>query len=461
MEEGGQNSNDSKGEHLCVLIHGLWGNPSHLNYIVSSLREKYGESSLQILCPKSNAGNLTYDGIELGGERVAHEVEEAIKGSAEQGCKIRKLSVVGYSLGGLIARYAIGLLYAKGYFEDIEPINFTTFASPHVGVRSPARTSHFWNVLGARCVSTSGRQLFMIDSFRDTEKPLLSILATPGSIFMLALEKFRHRTLYANAINDLSAVYYTTAISRIDPFTQVDDLSVSYVDGYAPIVIDPDQSILIKPKSQSFLGQLTYSAYSMISVFSFRLAVFTVIGFVSVIFLINAAYQTIRSEKRIRLHEQGKSGVIYNTYRVPLITNGFRNAVEDMYETANAAQKPEYISGLTTATNERPHDMNGETPTPAQPLPAVATAYTATKPLQSTDNNTVHKSGEATFPTLALTAAQFQIIDNLDAVGFRKYPVHIHQVRHSHAAIIVRSPRESFKEGKIVVRHWLEKEFRI
>ncbi|EFQ97145.1 hypothetical protein MGYG_00188 [Nannizzia gypsea CBS 118893] len=461
MEDSDRPSSDAKADHLCVLIHGLWGNPSHLNYIVSALREKYGESTLQILCPKSNAGTLTYDGIELGGERVAHEVEETIRTSAEQGCKIRKLSVVGYSLGGLIARYAIGLLYAKGYFDDIEPVNFTTFASPHVGVRSPARTSHFWNVLGARCVSTSGRQLFMIDSFHDTGKPLLSILATPGSIFMLALAKFRYRTLYANAINDLSAVYYTTAISRIDPFTQVDDLSISYVDGYAPVVIDPDRPVRLKPKSQSLFDRLTSSAYSMISTFSFRLIIVTIVGFASVLFLTNAVYQTILSEKRIRLHKQGKSGVMYNTYRVPLIMKGFRNAVEDMYETANAAQKPEYISGSTPASEERLHDMNGETSKPAQPLPAVTTAYTETEPLQNTDNIAARQPSKPTFPTLALTAAQFQIIDNLDTVGFRKYPVHIHQARHSHAAIIVRSPRESFKEGKIVVRHWLEEEFRI
>ncbi|KAF3490750.1 lipase/serine esterase [Arthroderma uncinatum] len=458
MEESNLLPKQAKAEHLCVLIHGLWGNPTHLDYIVSSLREKYEESSLQILCPKSNAGTLTYDGIELGGERVAHEVEEAIRSSAEQGCKIRKLSVVGYSLGGLIARYAIGLLYAKGYFDDIEPVNFTTFASPHVGVRSPARKSHFWNVLGARCVSTSGRQLFMIDSFRDTGKPLLSILATPGSIFMLALAKFRHRTLYANAVNDLSAVYYTTAISRTDPFTQVDDLSISYVDGYAPVVINPDRPILLRPKSQSLIGWLASTARSTISVLPFRLFLFTVVGFASVIFVVNAAYQTILSEKRIRLHEQGRSGVFYNTYRVPLIMEGFRNAVEDMYETANAAQKPEYISN--PVPEEGPHGASSEYPNSTQPERAEA-ASTSKEPHQCADNTTTHEEGDAPFPTLALTTAQFRIIDNLDSVGFRKYPVYIHQVRHSHAAIIVRMPRESFKEGKIVVRHWIEEEFRI
>jgi len=61
---------------------------------------------------------------------------------------------------------------------------------------------------------------------------------------------------------------------------------------------------------------------------------------------------------------------------------------------------------------------------------------------------------------LALAPAQFEIIDGLNAVGFRKYPVYIHKARHSHAAIIVRMPKKGFEEGKIVVKHWLEEEFR-
>ena len=59
------------------------------------------------------------------------------------------------------------------------------------------------------------------------------------------------------------------------------------------------------------------------------------------------------------------------------------------------------------------------------------------------------------FPMLALTPDQFAMIDALDNVGIKKYPVHIHEARHSHAAIIVRMQRDTFREGKIVVRHWL------
>ena len=72
------------------------------------MRERYGHGRLHILVAERNSGNFTYDGIELGGERVAHEVEETLEALIANGHTIRKLSVVGYSLGGLVARYALG-----------------------------------------------------------------------------------------------------------------------------------------------------------------------------------------------------------------------------------------------------------------------------------------------------------------------------------------------------------------
>ncbi len=188
---------------------------------------------VHILVATSNTGSFTYDGIELGGERVAQEIEDTLEKLARSGQEIKKLSIVGYSLGGLIARYAIGLLNSKDWFDTVEPVNFATFATPHLGVRTPLLGfhNHLWNVLGARTLSVSGRQLFTIDSFRDTGRPLLSVLADSDSIFIAALSKFRNRVLYSNIVNDRSAVYYTTAISRIDPFTKPDEVKLNYLKG--------------------------------------------------------------------------------------------------------------------------------------------------------------------------------------------------------------------------------------
>eukprot|EP00955_Chlamydomonas_euryale_P049473 354264-Chlamydomonas_euryale.AAC.2 len=56
----------------------------------------------------------------------------------EEGLRVTKLSFIGYSLGGLISRYAVGILYARGWLAGgsgggVEPVNFVTVAAPHIG----------------------------------------------------------------------------------------------------------------------------------------------------------------------------------------------------------------------------------------------------------------------------------------------------------------------------------------
>jgi hypothetical protein len=88
--------------------------------VAKALRDEYSEDELYILPAEKNCGNFTYDGIELGGERVCAEIEDKLRNIEEQGGKITRLSIAGYSLGGLVSRYAVGLLYAKGILDDLE-----------------------------------------------------------------------------------------------------------------------------------------------------------------------------------------------------------------------------------------------------------------------------------------------------------------------------------------------------
>jgi len=65
--------------HLLVLIHGMWGNPSHLAHVNKIIHEVKGgvEDSgveLEVLLAETNKDESTYDGIDWGGERVAEEV---------------------------------------------------------------------------------------------------------------------------------------------------------------------------------------------------------------------------------------------------------------------------------------------------------------------------------------------------------------------------------------------------
>ncbi len=422
----------------------LWGNPGHLEYMSSALRDKHSEDSLHILVATTNSNNNTYDGIEVGAERVTHETEKYIEDLESKGTKIRKLSVVGYSLGGLVARYAIGLLYARGWFDRLAPVNFTTFASPHLGVRAPVMglQHRIWNILGSRTLSTSGRQLFTIDTFRDTKRPLLSLLADPSSIFMIALSRFPNRVLYANCINDRSAPYYTTSISTTDPFTNLDTINMNYLKDYEPIILDPTHPITVKPprKRPSFFTRLVGSSGTLLSQAPLFGLLVVLVPIGSFVFLVNSGIQSVRSQKRIRLHEEGKAGIGLGSYRIPLMAENARSAIEGAIENISSGPKllPATYSKDQPPKRDSVPSQNGQ--------------------LEKSDKQVNQIDG---FATLPLSSEQFEMVDALDKLGFKKYRVYIHDVRHSHAAIIVRMKRRAFEPGKTVVRHWLDEEFEI
>lgn len=72
--------------HLLVLLHGMWGNPSHLAEMKRIYSERWGKEGsehgrareqLHIFVPETIRESQTYDGIDWGGERVAQEVRNA------------------------------------------------------------------------------------------------------------------------------------------------------------------------------------------------------------------------------------------------------------------------------------------------------------------------------------------------------------------------------------------------
>ena len=315
--------------------------------VARRLRKKFPEEQLYILVAKRNSGSFTYDGIELGGERLCREIEELLEEIKSRGGNIKKLSIAGYSLGGLVARYAIGLLYSKGVLDQLECQNFTAFASPFLGVRSPLRgfMNQLFNVLGARTVSKSGHQLFTLDQFRDTGRPLLSVLADPQSVFMQGLAKFKRRTLYTNIINDRTAVHYTTGITKTDPYTDLTKVKVNYLKGYEDVILDPSDPVTPLPQDPNHSDDFQTRARAFASNLPFVLALSLFLPVGVVAWLVASAVQTVRSSKRIRLHEKGLAGIDITKYRgVPLMIKEIRNHIEDAYEELNSSQNPEFLT---------------------------------------------------------------------------------------------------------------------
>ncbi|KAM0709681.1 hypothetical protein Q7P35_003721 [Cladosporium inversicolor] len=435
----------AKAEHLCVLVHGLWGKPLHLNHLKTTISEQYPDGRLYVLVPNSNAEYLTYDGIELGAERITNEIEQKVEELDKQGAKLSKISIIGYSLGGLIARYAIGLLYKNGLFDRLQPVNFTTFATPHLGVRSPSTGygGQVWNSLGAKTLSTSGAQMFLADSFRDTGKPLLSVLAEPNSIFIKGLRLFKNKSVYANTMNDRSVPYFTSGISRVDQFVDPEAIDVNYLPGQDPekqVILDPSNPVSLRQSpeaTRSMISRYTYMKQSTINNIPFYAALTVLLPIGGAFFLANAGIQSYRSAQRVRQHEEGKSGISIDRYRIPLLESA--QAMQDRLARTISNQGEQYLP----------------TP-PPEPASEPSSSAASTAPLseekQLAREETAKES--SSFPVLALTPEQFAMIDSLNDVGLTKYPVHIQNVMHTHAAIVVRSNRESFWEGKVVVSHW-------
>lgn len=254
---------------------------------------------------------------------------------------------------------------------------------------------------------------------------------------MSGLRKFKRHTLYTNIANDRSAVYYTTGITKTDPFTNMDNVKVNYLDGYEGVILDPKSPVAPRPKSISpaSLSKVTASTVKWFKRMPFMLAVTIFVPIGVVAFLINSIIQTVRSSNRIKLHEAGQAGLNVQEYRMPVRIEEIREEVEQAYEALNNAQGQDYL-----ATEDEDDEQDVE----------IRKVLTRERRLSTPAQ-----------PTLALTAEQFEMIENLDALGWRKYPVWIHNHRHSHAAIIVRIEKKSFDEGWVILKHFAGEEFLI
>ena len=218
------------------------------------------------------------------------------------------------------------------------------------------------------------------------------------------------------------------------------------------------------------------------------------------VFFINSGIQSFKSAQRIQDHAQGKSGIDKDKYKVQLMVEGAQQRAEKLMHGLAAQEAQDYLDDGDDAHPQKNKEVHGNgyvrapKPTNAAPVPsgddvsetgpkteaplekenganakedndenhlAYGSAYSSRvasrAPSLAPSQHTLESTNGKEFPTLALTKEQFEMKESLDAVGFKKYPVHIHRANHSHAAIIVRMQRPGFGEGRVVSRHWTER----
>ncbi|KAF6266471.1 putative serine esterase-domain-containing protein [Scenedesmus sp. NREL 46B-D3] len=165
---------DARAVHLVVLQHGLWGRPDDVARLAAFLQAAFHAADAQqqlqdrivVLNSTCNARVLTYDGIDVCGARLAKLVQETVEEQQQEGARVIKLSLIGYSLGGLICRYAAGKLHVAGLFEEVQPANLITIATPHLGSFKEPTTwmARFFNVNVPLVASRTGMQLVLADA---------------------------------------------------------------------------------------------------------------------------------------------------------------------------------------------------------------------------------------------------------------------------------------------------------
>ena len=246
------------GQHLVVLVHGLFGKPADWRHVVRELEAGLGGRGVRIFVSRTNLLWRTFDGVDVCGARLAAEVEALV---AAEGAGLETISFVGHSLGGLIGRYAAGVLSdaESRKMAGLQPHSFVTIATPHLGcdassatsihttetmvpflawaAEAPAIGKELGSLVDRVAVPVSstifgrtGRQLFLEDRGGGRtgggEGPLLLSLASPpveasggrdppSGRFLAALASFEHRTCYASIAGDHMVSWSNGSIRRI------------------------------------------------------------------------------------------------------------------------------------------------------------------------------------------------------------------------------------------------------
>ena len=211
--------------HLIVLVHGWLGNELEMDYLRQSLERQStisrGEQQQQqqqqhqikgrviIHSAISNVGR-TWDGIAAGGLRLADEIDHVVdklmiqqqqqqqQESSLSSSKTMSLSLVGNSLGGLYARYALGHMSSSSFCKKIQPILFCTTATPHLGVsqHTYVKLPRMAEYVIATAMQPTGRDLFRVVT-KTTSNPILDTLCEPH--YLKPLAAFSKRIAVANA----------------------------------------------------------------------------------------------------------------------------------------------------------------------------------------------------------------------------------------------------------------------
>eukprot|EP00873_Tetraselmis_striata_P025598 jgi/Tetstr1/445862/TSEL_033502.t1 len=236
--------------HLVVLVNGVRGHPSDWAQLLEGARGAAGLAHVTFHASRVNARRDTFEGIDVCGGRLAREVTDIVTGASSPH-RYTEISFIGHSMGGLVARHAIGTLFDPrgALLLGLRPKHFITLATPHLGfdlecgsgvaqVPVVGWAGHVPLIGGslqralsraapplvASLLGRSGEQLFHRDADGPGGVPLLVRLASDcagEAPFFTALAAFRTHTLYANVAGDQSVGWANSSLRFKDELPDV------------------------------------------------------------------------------------------------------------------------------------------------------------------------------------------------------------------------------------------------
>jgi hypothetical protein len=152
----------------------------------------------------ANCGHMTslfrtLDGIDVGGHRLADEVR-AFRLRPDMK-SLQVISFIGDGIGGLYARYAIGVLLDSGgecLCQGLKAGNYISLSTPHLGVRGCVS---IWQTFVGELLFPTSKQMLLQDTGRPglPTAPLLLKMTEPTSKFMAALSQFKTKVTVSDA----------------------------------------------------------------------------------------------------------------------------------------------------------------------------------------------------------------------------------------------------------------------
>ncbi|KAG0064503.1 hypothetical protein BGZ89_009058 [Linnemannia elongata] len=374
---------------------------------------------------------------------------DAIESSKSR--KVTQFSFLGYSLGGLIGRFAMGLLDMEKFFDPveqggrgIEPVYFVTMATPHLGIRKPpqSNSAKVFNYLSSRMLSRTGEQLQLIDDYVNG-KPILLAMSEPESIFIHALNRFKRRAIYCNVRNDRSVPFWTASFSDADPFIELESLQIQYSSGYSSVIesYEPhDLEMLAQLQDERAAAQKEMPLSEKISNINWsRYGLYALIPVLAPLWIIFASttisYQGIDSRRRTK---------------DMVDANETLNRIRERASTTNLAQY-------------RDDDHNEENQSDQQQQPRLQRRHsTITVQRETGETSTIVEEGTSySFPhlksikPLPLLPVQVEMSKLLNQLEWKKVIIDIDGM-NAHASIVVREKRFANDGGVAAVQHLVD-----